>query len=198
MADRTQIELEPAEAEASTAGAKPPGGIKTMLPLIITLMLMPVVAWVMTTFVLVPKLQKSLGITPAAHEKSAGGEEGGHESASAGESGGKESGGKEKGGSKETATMTKLLVNVSGTMGSRYLLTSLTLAGNTSDFKAKLEKNDPKLRDVAGTILATKSISDLEKPGARNLVRPELITAFNNVLGGNTVQEIFITEFAIQ
>ncbi|HTD67805.1 MAG TPA: flagellar basal body-associated FliL family protein [Candidatus Limnocylindria bacterium] len=201
MADRAQIELNPAEDEASAATAKSGGGIKAMLPLIITVVLMPAVAWAMTTFVLVPKLQKSLGLTPAEHAEPAEGEgeQGGHEkTASAGEHGGKESGGKEKGGSKETATMAKLLVNVSGTAGSRYLLASLTLAGNTSDFKAKLEKNDAKLRDIACTLLATKNISDLEKPGARNLVRSELLTAFNNVLGGNIVQEIYITEFAIQ
>jgi flagellar FliL protein len=152
---------------------------------------MPAVAWAMTTFVLVPKLQKSLGVAPAHSEptKEGGGEK---ESATA------EKEGVSKGGSKETVTMTKLLVNVSGTMGSRYLLASLTMSGGGSDLKAKVEKNEAKLRDTACTILATKTISDLEKPGARNLVRSELLTGFNNILGANAVQEIYITEFAIQ
>jgi flagellar protein FliL len=194
MADKNQADLDPAEGEAAAAPAKS-GGIKAMLPLIITLVLMPAVAWAMTSFVLVPKLQKSLGIKPAEHVES---DEHGEEAGKSGEHGGEHGGGKEKGGAKESAMMTKLLVNVSGTMGSRYLLTSLTLAGNTADFKAKMEKHDAKLRDVACTLLATKTITDLEKPGARNLVRSELLTAFNNVLGGNVVQEIYITEFAIQ
>ena len=46
--------------------------------------------------------------------------------------------------------------------------------------------------------LANKTLADLEKPGARNLIRTELINGFNNVLGENSVQEIYITEFGIQ
>ncbi|MGH7973851.1 MAG: flagellar basal body-associated FliL family protein [Limisphaerales bacterium] len=41
-------------------------------------------------------------------------------------------------------------------------------------------------------------MADLEKPGARNLIRSELISGFNNILGGPLVQEIYLTEFAIQ
>jgi flagellar FliL protein len=191
MADRTQVELDPAAAIAESGAAPKGGGFKSMLPLIITIVLMPALAWAMTTFVLVPKLQKSLGVTPGHSEPAK--ESGGEKEGTATE---KENGA--KGGAKETVTMTKLLVNVSGTMGSRYLLASLTLSGNSSDFKTKIEKNEAKLRDMACTALATKTINDLEKPGARNLVRSELLTGFNNILGGNTVQEIYITEFAIQ
>ena len=211
MADRTNLTLEaPSEAAegVDSAPVAASGGIKAFLPLILTAVLMPVLAWTMTNFVLVPKLQKSLGITPAPHAEKTEGEgheapaaEGGHgEAGGHGESGGhgEKGGGKEKGSAKETASMTKLLVNVSGTMGSRYLLTSLTLAGNGSDFKSKVQKNEAKLRDTACTMLATKTITDLEKPGARNLVRSELINGFNNILGANTVQEMYITEFAIQ
>ena len=76
MADRTQVELNPAEGEATAAAVKSGGGIKAMLPLIITVVLMPALAWAMTSFVLVPKLQKSLGITPTTHAAPAEGEEG--------------------------------------------------------------------------------------------------------------------------
>ena len=46
--------------------------------------------------------------------------------------------------------------------------------------------------------VGAKTISDLEKPTIRNLIRSELINGFNNVLGQNAVQEIYITELAIQ
>ena len=58
--------------------------------------------------------------------------------------------------------------------------------------------NDAQLRDMAMGALANKTLADLEKPGARNLIRTELINGFNNVLGDNSVQEIYITEFGIQ
>ncbi|HKX60450.1 MAG TPA: flagellar basal body-associated FliL family protein, partial [Verrucomicrobiae bacterium] len=82
--------------------------------------------------------------------------------------------------------------------GSRYLMTSFTLVGSHADFKDVLDENKDQLLDLANTSLASKSISDLEKPGARNQIRAELISIFNNALGGGYVQDIFFTEFAIQ
>ena len=52
--------------------------------------------------------------------------------------------------------------------------------------------------DAAASTLASKTIIDLEKPGARNMIRTELVAAFNTVLGGNEVSEIYLPEFAIQ
>ena len=192
MADRIKQELngtdEKAEAAAAPASAKS-GGFKAFLPLAITIVLMPAAAWAMTQFVLIPKLQKSLGIAPAHRAESPG-------NATEASASGKE--GADKGAPKQSVAMTKLLVNVAGTMGSRYLLASVTLVGTAPDFKARVEKNEPQLRDMAMTALATKTITDLEKPASRNLVRSELLSGFNNILGGSTVQEIYITEFAIQ
>ena len=57
---------------------------------------------------------------------------------------------------------------------------------------------------TAGAVLgqtapdADKRLADLEKPGARNLIRSELINGFNNILGDSMVQDIYFTEFAIQ
>ncbi len=189
MADRVkEAPEEKAETEVPAAAPAAGGGFKAFIPLIATLVLMPAVAWALTQFVLVPKLQNSLGIapkhatTPVADEK-----EGSTNGVAA-----------DNGAPKQTVQLTKLLVNVAGTMGSRYLLSSVTLVGSAADFKTRVEKREPQLRDAAMTLLSTKTITDLEKPGARNIVRSELITGFNNVLGGGTVQEIYITEFAIQ
>jgi flagellar FliL protein len=94
--------------------------------------------------------------------------------------------------------LTKMLVNVAGTMGTRYLMTSVTLVGTTSDFKDKIEENKDQLMDLATGTLSGKTIADLEKPGARNVIRAELMTVFNSALGGPLVHDIYITELAIQ
>jgi flagellar protein FliL len=164
------------------------GGIKAWLPLLITLVTMPALAYGITTFLLVPQLQKGLGITPSAPAVAHG-------------SGSEKNPGKEnaaQGAKREMFTMNKLLVNVAGTMGGRYLLSSFTLAGSDAAFRDKIERNEAQLRDLACGILSVKTISDLEKPTIRNLIRSELINGFNNVLGQNAVQEIYITELAIQ
>ena len=177
--DRKTAGAEPAAAEA--APAAPSGGLKNWLPLIIAVVLMPALALGMTKFVIVPQLQKSLGIKEPA------------------ESG---SGAKAKAGTdakKTSVPFNKLLVNIAGTMGARYLLVSVTIVGTGGEaFKTKVTENDAQLRDMAMGTLANKTLADLEKPGSRNLIRTELINGFNSVLGDNSVQEIYITEFGIQ
>ncbi len=175
-----------APAPASEAAPVPAGGIKPWVPLLATLVVMPLLAYGVTTYVLLPKLQKGLNISVAGESPSrSGGDKGGAETGSAA-------------GKKEVVTLNKLLVNVAGTMGARYLLTTLALAGSDPDLKAKVQQHEAQLRDMAGGALATKTIADIEKPGARNLIRSELITGFNNILGGPVVEEIYFTEFAIQ
>jgi flagellar basal body-associated protein FliL len=174
------------EAAAAPADAAPKsGGMGAFLPLILAVVLMPAIAFGMTKFVLVPQLRASLGIKESAE-------------------GGK--GGKgEKGGKKEEKTSVqfgKVLVNIAGTMGSRYLLVNITVVGKGGEeFKKKISeenKQNPELADAAGTILRQKTLTDLEKPGAANMIRTELINSFNNILGDACVSELYLTEFAVQ
>jgi flagellar FliL protein len=170
---------DPAEGAATPAAAAS-GGFKAWLPLIVTMLLMPALAFGVAQFVILPQLQKGLGIKAGEGAASSGGK-------------------KEAGADKQEAVvMNKLLVNVADTMGARYLLVSLSVVGNTSDFKQKMMDHDAQLRDMACGDLATKTLADLEKPGERNVIRNELITGFNNILGDSVVQEIYLTEFAIQ
>jgi len=186
------------------AAAKGKGG---MLPLILTIVLMPVMAFVMTNFVLLPKIQKAI----VASASSAGVEMGEDGHGAEGEShddadghgaddghGGEEGAAKLSKGDRATYDLQKLIVNVRGTMGTRFLMASFTLVGKGSAFVTLCENNDAQLRDVAMGVLAGKTIQDLEKPDSRNMVRTEMISTFNTALGKPAVKELFITEFAIQ
>lgn len=146
---------------------------------------MPALAFGVAQYVILPQLQKGLGIKTASTSTSSTTEttETKKDSASA---------------KQESVLMNKMLVNVAGTMGARYLLVSVSVVGSDKDFKDKMESHDAQLRDMACGALATKTLADLEKPGARNLIRSELITGFNNILGDTMVQDIYFTEFAIQ
>lgn len=200
MSDKKAETPNPADGAAPAAG----GGMKAMLPLILNVVLMPVMAYVMTVFVLLPKIN-SASIT--AHAKTEGGEateahgeakpsEHGEPAKEEKGGGGKHGGG--SGGKTSVALGGKVLVNVAGTAGTRYLLANLMLVGANAELKDAVEKSSPQLLDVASSVLATKTIADLDKPGSRNLIRTELISAFNGVLGEGRVKEIYFTEFAIQ
>lgn len=193
-------------ADAPKESAPAQGGT-AWLPLVVMLAGMPAMAFVMTNYVLLPKLKAELGGGAAGHEESAkpakadkhegGKSDGGHGSKDA-KSGGKEAAATSKGGPRVTYQLNKVLVNVAGSAGARYLIANYTLVGSSADFKTKLDERKDQLLDVAIGVMGTKTIADLEKPGARNLIRNELMSAWNNALGGNAVKEIYITEFAIQ
>jgi flagellar basal body-associated protein FliL len=190
----------------ATAPPAPSGGLKAMLPLIVTIVLMPVLAFVMTNYVLLPKLTVAAGraapggehgTVPEHSGESGAGEHGAPaESAHGGDHG--ETAPLKSAKGKTRVAMGKLVVNVAGSLGSRLLLCSITLVGTASDFKSAVESNDDMLRDLASSVLASKTISDLEKPDARNLIRAELMSQFNASLRRGLVEEIYITELAIQ
>jgi flagellar FliL protein len=186
-----------ASASAEVAAAPEPAKskVKEYLPLLANVVLMPVLAYAMTSFVLVPKLAKKSGGETAHAAAPAEGSK--HESSSA----------KTDEAEKDPVTgkvkisvplSKKTLVNVSGTMGTRYLLAEFVLVGTNPNLKSAVEKADAELRDAAAGTLATKTINDLEKPGIRNLIRSELMTVFNSILGKGMISEIYLTEFAIQ
>ena len=187
-------------AEGKAAAGAAGGGIKAFLPLIIAVVAMPGLAFVTTNFLILPKIKAAIsqsgGATAAAAPAEDSVKEVPKEGASK-ESGGKE-GAKTGGKAKVTYAMSKILVNVAGTMGTRYLMSSFTLVGTNPDLKTKADDNKDQLLDLATSTLSSKTIADLEKPGSRNIIRSELMTVFNNALGGPLVQEIYITEMAIQ
>ncbi len=223
----------PAPASPAPAGG---GGIKALLPLILTVVLMPVLAFVMTQFVIVPKLQKATVQARAGGEHGEAGEDGHGDAGEADDHGAKaddahgakkddghgakkeekkedahgakkddghgakkdDGHGKSSGSGKPSAQFGKVLVNVAGSLGARYLMTNFTLIGAKSDLKDKIEENRDQLMDVTIGILRAKNLQDLEKPGASNFIRTELIGAFNAVIGNGAVKELYFTEFAIQ
>jgi flagellar FliL protein len=167
-----------AEKVAAAAPVARKGG-NSWVPLIANIILMPAVAYALTTFVLIPKIQggKADGVS-AEHS---------------------DEGGKNTPKTKVSVPLGgKVLVNVSGTAGTRYLVANITLVGKKPDLKEKVESADAELRDAAASILGIKTISDLEKPGMRNIIRSELIAAFNDILGKESITDIYLTEFAVQ
>lgn len=201
------------EAPAAPAAAPAGGGIKAMLPLILNLVLMPAIAFAMTQFVLVPKLSAP----SAAHAEAGDGHEAAADPHAAPDDGhgkkedshgaakddghGKKDDGHGGGGGAKAGPVPlsgKILVNVAGSAGTRFLQANISLVSPKSNLKDLVEKYDAQLRDAASGALSTKTISDLEKTGARNLIKAELLGQFNIILGSGTVTDVYLTEFAIQ
>ncbi|MEI7551958.1 MAG: flagellar basal body-associated FliL family protein [Verrucomicrobiota bacterium] len=192
-----------AEAAAAAAAVAASGGspLKPWLPVIAALLLAPVATWATVEFVLLPRLQKKLAAVvagtepaePAAPAKeSSGGHGGGH-----GEKGGKE--GKEgKGGGAPNYEFQNVVVNLSGTMGTRYLKTSFMVTGADAGIKEAFEENKPRLTDVTLNVLSSLTLADLEEPGAKNVIREKLVTAYNQAFGRKVAEQVYFSDFVIQ
>ncbi len=172
----------PKETPVAETPAPTGGGIKPWLPLIANIVLMPVLAYGTVTFMILPKMSVNRHVSSS-------------EAGTPAKASQPERDGKQK---VAVPLSAKVLVNVAGTMGTRYLLANITLVGTNAELKALAEKNDAEMRDAAASALSIKTINDLEKPGARNLIRAELISVFNNILGQGVITDIYLTEFAIQ
>jgi flagellar basal body-associated protein FliL len=198
MADRTttpvarevEPDVQPDEASpASAPKAASAGGFKTWLPLLATVVAMPALAYATTQFILLPKIKQAMTQAAAGSADDTAGAAPKQTEAVPAVAAGKE---------KILVPLPKILVNVAGTMMTHYLTMGLTLVGTTSDFKERILKNQDQLRSLANGVLMTKTMADLEKPGSGNIIRSELLTVFNNALGAAIIQDIYITDQAVQ
>ncbi len=91
-----------------------------------------------------------------------------------------------------------IIVNVAGTMGTRYLKISFQAAGSRQGLEAAMTRNRAAILDGILGILATRTLPELEEAGARNALRHALREAINDVLGQPLVEELYFTEFVVQ
>jgi flagellar FliL protein len=176
-----------ASAAPDTAPAAARGGLSAWLPAIATVLLAPVATWTAVEFVLLPRLQKKIMAPPAAEAAA-------HEAESSGGQGKK--GGKEK--AAPSYEFNNMIVNLSGTMGTRYLKTTFIVTGPDANIKSVFEGDKPRLTDITLNVLSSLTLADLEEPGAKNVLREKLVAAYNQALGRKVAEQVYFSDFVIQ
>ena len=197
-------EAPPAATVPPAPPAPPPskGALAQWIPVIAALVLAPVLSWAVAEFVLLPRLQSKLaavkaGDNPEEHAAAApeAKAEGGH--------GGKAEGGHGGKGGKEAANpanyeFQNVVVNLSGTMGTRYLKTSFIVTGTDATIKSTFEGQKAKLTDITLNVLSSLSLADLEEPGSKNILREKLVLAYNQALGKRVAEQVYFSDFVVQ
>jgi flagellar FliL protein len=161
------------------------------LPVIASVLLAPVATWAAVEFVVLPRLQKKIAATPASELAPATEQAAGH--------GGKE-GQEGKDGKEGAATyeFQNVVVNLAGTMGTRYLKTTFLVTGVDAGIKEAFEAAKPRLTDVTLNVLSSLTLADLEEPGAKNVIREKLVSAYNQALGKKVADQVYFSDFVIQ
>src|SRR3989442_1695500 len=142
------------------------GGFQAWLPLLVTVVLMPLLAFATTKLLIIPRVVQARETAAEGADREdtrpQSNQEGGKEAREPKEAKesreSKDSGGKGHGKKKQSVPITKVIVNVAGSMGTRYLMTSFTLVGTPTDFKNLIEENKDQLLDLANTAMASKTI----------------------------------------
>lgn len=191
---------EAAPAPAAEKAPAPPaagGGLKAFLPPLLAIILTPAVCWAVAEFVLLPRMQAKLGAAAAAPATPA------HDEAeaepAAEEEGGHGGGHGKKEGAADNYEFTNVVVNLAGTMGTRYLKTSFIVTGaKPGTIKPLFETNKAKLTDITLNVLSSLSLADLEEPGSKNVLREKLVTAYNQALGKRIADQVYFSDFVIQ
>lgn len=201
-----------APSAAPAAAASKGGGVKAMLPALLSIILAPAATFAVAHFVLLPRFESGLqnalaGSGGEAHGAAAPAAAASEKSSEkpAGEHGGGKSGKSGKSGHGASApaegnsyNFENVVVNLSGTMGTRYLKVAFLVTGEKSDVGARFAAARPQLGDVTLAVLSSLTLSDLEEAGSKNLIRERLLAAYNQALGGKVVDGLFFSEFVVQ
>jgi flagellar protein FliL len=202
MAAKT--EAPPADAAPAAVPTAAPagggGGIKAWIPTIVALVLAPALCWGVAQFLLVPQLKQSFAASPSEAEGGAAPAEAAPAPASA-PAKGSGNGKPAKGGEPTVANSFRfenVVVNLAGTMGTRYLKTTFIVTGAQADIGARFEAARPQLLDVTISVLSSLTLHDLEEPGAKNVIRQKLVNSYNQALGQRVAEQVYFSDFVVQ
>lgn len=98
----------------------------------------------------------------------------------------------------QVVTLPSFLVNLSDPLGRRYIKLTLDVEVANSDAAKVLEGANAKVRDAVILLLSSKSYSDLASLESKLLLKNELVTRLNQIIGSSKVVRVYFTELVIQ
>jgi len=146
--------------------------------------------WAVAEFLLMPRLEKRLAAAVAGSDAPG-------KTAAPAETPVEPKNG-EPGAPTNTFEFSNIVVNLAGTMGTRYLKTTFLVTGASTSLRGVFESNKAKLTDVTLNVLSSLSLPDLEEAGAKNLIREKLVAAYNQALGKRVADQVYFSDFVVQ
>ncbi|MCG8532647.1 MAG: flagellar basal body-associated FliL family protein [Desulfovibrionales bacterium] len=98
----------------------------------------------------------------------------------------------------QVVTLPSFLVNLSDPLGRRYIKLTLDVEVADENAAKTLESASAKVRDAVILLLSSKTYADLASLESKLLLKNELVTRLNQVIGGSKVVRVYFTELVIQ
>ncbi len=216
----TETEAPPTDAKAPAPAGEVKADAKVAnpwIPVAVVALLCPLLSFAVIQFLILPKMEKTLEEVATRIEvaQAGSGEESAHgaphkaekpahaKEAKKEEKGGghgeKKKEGEGGGGSSGTSHEFKgIIANISGALQSRYIKVSFTVSGDDPALAEEVVANQAKMVDATLGILSALTLNDLEQPGIKNIVRSDLLGAYEAILHTRLVKELYFSEFVIQ
>lgn len=98
----------------------------------------------------------------------------------------------------EVFLVSDLLVNPTGTGGTRYLSATIGLEVGSPEAILDLESRDASVRDLLMSILSSKTVDQLTDFTARETMREEIRTRLNALLKPEEVTAVYFVDYVLQ
>lgn len=169
--DTQRPEATDGEAEARAVAARPRPPLMLMIagPL-----MMVALAWALVSFVLKPMIHPS-----AANANAEMGEEADK-------------------GPREIVRFEGIVVNPSGTGGSRFLSTTVALEVYGTEARTAVEQAEPMIKDALITHLSSRTIEQLTDAEERELMREALLKRINPIIKPHKIRGVYFLDFVLQ
>jgi flagellar FliL protein len=171
----------PAAAPASSPGPKWLGWAVAAAAVVLA----PALSWAVADYVLLPRLEKRLAAPAAVEEAPPPPAESQPSDAKAKPA-------------PPSYQFSNVVVNLAGTMGTRYLKTSFIVTGTDAGLANIFEGEKARLTDVTLNVLSSLTLADLEEPGSKNVLREKLVAAYNQTLGRKVADQVYFSDFVVQ
>ncbi len=89
------------------------------------------------------------------------------------------------------------VVNLSDPTGKRYLRLGMEVEVS-KDVSALIKSQTPKIRDAVIVLLAGKTFADISSAEGKVLLKAEVASRLNQILGGSYVVRVYFTEFVVE
>jgi len=154
--------------------------MKTYLTIAAVVLIMAGIAFVITQKVIKPRFAPGAAApaAPAVQKEEAKSTEG------------------EAGG--EVYMVSNLLVNPTGTSGTRYLSATLGLEVRTKSAAEKLRARDVQVRDLLLSILSARTVEQLTDFQSRDQMRQEILLRLNRLLGSGDISAVYFVDYVLQ
>ncbi len=102
------------------------------------------------------------------------------------------------GASGEVYTISNLIINPAGSMGTRFLMVTVGIAAANPKNVAHLREQEIPARDAIGVLLESMSLDTLMAPGARDRLRHRLVEVLTPLAGPEAKLQVYLPQFVIQ